>query len=133
MAQDNMPKSVKDRIKEWDNKTNTSDTPPKKIQNRLFLQNLLLRKSRHGTRNIKKQTDLTTHSQALDIFVDTPSPQVETQKPIIFSKPFPERTKVPEETPKKQSNLTVQEKIEKFFKIIILIPKMLLFWNLAAI
>ncbi|WP_192810790.1 hypothetical protein [Rickettsia sibirica] len=32
----------------------------------------------------KKQTDLTTHSQALDIFVDTPSPQVETQKPIIF-------------------------------------------------
>ncbi|WP_025999566.1 hypothetical protein [Rickettsia australis] len=64
----------------------------------------------------KKQTDLTTHSQALDIFVDTPSPQVETQKPIIFSKPVPEHTKVPEETPKKQSNLTVQEKIEQFFK-----------------
>ncbi|WP_209445187.1 hypothetical protein [Rickettsia fournieri] len=64
----------------------------------------------------KKQTDLTTHSQALDIFVDTPSPQVETQKPIIFSKPAPEQTKVPEETPKKQSNLTVKEKIEKFFK-----------------
>ncbi|AFC69898.1 hypothetical protein A3305_06810 [Rickettsia amblyommatis] len=64
----------------------------------------------------KKQTDLITHSQALDIFVTTPSPQVETQKPIIFSKPAPEETKVPEETPKKQSNLTVKEKIEKFFK-----------------
>ncbi|KJW01102.1 hypothetical protein RPATATE_0776 [Rickettsia parkeri str. Tate's Hell] len=64
----------------------------------------------------KKQTDLTTHSQALDIFVDTPSPQVETQKPIIFSKPAPEQTKVPETTPKKQSNLTVKEKIEQFFK-----------------
>ncbi|ACR47108.1 hypothetical protein RPR_00685 [Rickettsia peacockii str. Rustic] len=64
----------------------------------------------------KKQTDLTTHSQALDIFVDTPSPQVETQKPIIFSKPAPEQTKVPETTPQKQSNLTVKEKIEQFFK-----------------
>ncbi|WP_392506613.1 hypothetical protein ACE5D9_02405 [Rickettsia sp. 2024-CO-Wats] len=35
---------------------------------------------------------------------------------MIFSKPAPEQTKVPEETPKKQSNLTVKEKTEKFFK-----------------
>ncbi|APZ30067.1 hypothetical protein [Rickettsia conorii] len=117
MAQDNIPKSVKDRIQEWEKKSqNMSNNPPKNMKPTVppkpTSEQIKAWNEAH-----KKQTDLTTHSQALDdIFVDTLSPQVETQKPIIFSKPAPEQTKVPEETPKKQSNLTVKEKIEKFFK-----------------
>ena len=117
MAQDNIPKSGKDRIQEWEKKSkNMSNNPPKNtkpaVPPKPTSEQIKAWNEAH-----KKQTDLTTHSQALDdIFVDTLSPQVETQKPIIFSKPAPEQTKVPEETPKKQSNLTVKEKIEKFFK-----------------
>ncbi|MCC8461632.1 MAG: hypothetical protein LN546_00195 [Rickettsia endosymbiont of Ecitomorpha arachnoides] len=115
MAQDNIPRSVKDRIKEWEKKSNISDTPPKNTKPAVPPKPTP-EKIKAWNEEHKKQTDLTTHSQALDIFVDTTSPQVETQKPIIFSKPAPEQTKVSEETPKKQSNLTVKEKIEKFFK-----------------
>ncbi|MCZ6910507.1 MAG: hypothetical protein O7C56_06065 [Rickettsia endosymbiont of Ixodes persulcatus] len=115
MAQDNIPKSVKDRIKEWEEKTTMSNNPLKNttpaVPPKPTSEQIKAWDEAH-----KKQTDLTAHSQALNIVVDTPSPQVETQKPIIFSKPAPEQIKVPEETHKKQSNLTVQEKIEKFFK-----------------
>ncbi|MEY4463058.1 MAG: hypothetical protein RLZZ81_29 [Pseudomonadota bacterium] len=115
MKQDNIPKSVKDRIKEWENKTNMSNNPPKNTKPAVPPKPTS-EKIKAWDEGHKKQTDLTTHSQALNIVVDAPSQQVETQKPIILSKPAPEQTKAPEETHKTQSNLTVQEKIEVFFK-----------------
>jgi len=115
MAQDSIPKSVKDRVKEWENKTNMSNNPPKNTKPAVPPKPTS-EKIKAWDEEHKKQTDLTTHPQALDIFVDTTSPQVETKKPIILSKPAPEQIKAPEETHKPQSNLTVKEKIEKFFK-----------------
>ncbi|MGL4226732.1 MAG: hypothetical protein ACRCRR_03900 [Rickettsia sp.] len=115
MAQDNIPKSVKDRVKEWENKTNMSNNPPKNTKPAVPPKPTS-EQIKAWDEGHKKQTDLTRHSQALDIFVDTTSPQVETKKPIILSKPAPEQIKAPEETHTPQSNLTVKEKIEKFFK-----------------
>ena len=95
MAQDNIPKSV------------MSNSPQKPTSDQIKAWN-----EAH-----EKQNDLTTHSQALDISVDAPSSQVGIQEPVVFSKPSTtEQAKVPEAVHKKQSNLTVQEKMEQFFQ-----------------
>ncbi len=74
MAQDNIPKSVKEKIKEWEKKSNMSNNPPKNtkptVPPKPTSEKIKARDEGH-----KKQTYLTTHSQALDIFVDTTSPQ----------------------------------------------------------
>ncbi|MCC8418322.1 MAG: hypothetical protein LN590_01615 [Rickettsia endosymbiont of Glossina mortisans submortisans] len=61
MAQDNIPKSVKDRIKERENKTNMSDTPPKNTK-LAVPPKPTPEKIKAWNEEHKKQTDLTTLS-----------------------------------------------------------------------